>query len=193
VYKNHTHCSVESVAERGATTPSPSSMRGLGRRTIEVEQETCLPRAIEDRGPLHDGLKTCYSETSTTQHIIYKYTQGCSELASSCETSSHRLCITRPGVPLPLPHPPKEENQQPPQKRLPINPDHHQCAAAGIDPIGSPHPRIQCSGPLEKDPHPEPASGRALTPSRTRFSSPLAIAREQDGFVPTTFPEGTQP
>ena len=145
---------------------------------------------IED--PLRDGLKTCCSETSTAQHIIYTYTQGCSELASSCETSSHRLCITRPGVPLPLPRPPKEENQQPPQKRLPINLAHHQCAAAGIDPIGSPHPRIQCSGPLQKDPHPEPASGRALTPSRTRFSSPLAIAREQDGIVPTTFPEGTQ-
>ncbi len=65
--------------------------------------------------------------------------------------------------------------------------------AAGIDPKGSPHPRIQYSEPLQKDPHPEPASGRALTPSRTRFSSPLAIAREQDGLVPTTFPEGTQP
>ena len=114
-------------------------------------------------------------------------------LTSSYETSSHRLCITRPGVPLPLPRPPKEENQQPPQKRLPINLAHHQCAAAGIDPIDSPHPRIQCSGPLQKDPHPEPASGRALTPSRTFFSSPLAIAREQDELVPTTFPEGTQP
>ena len=64
------------------------------------------------------------------------------------------------------------------------------CIRDRIDPIGSPHPRIQCSGPLRKDPHPEPASGRALTPSRTRFSSPLAIAREQDGLVPTTFPEG---
>jgi hypothetical protein len=57
--------------------------------------------------------------------------------------------MTRPGVPLPLPLPPKEENQQPPQKRLPINLAHHQCAAAGIDPIGSPHPRIQCIGPLQ--------------------------------------------
>ena len=79
------------------------------------------------------------------------------------------------------------------QKRLPIKLPHHQCAVPGIDPIDSPHPRIQCSGPLQKDPHPEPASGRALTPSRTRFSSPLATAREQDGLVPTTFPEGTQP
>jgi hypothetical protein len=26
-------------------------MRGLGRRAVEVEQQTCLPRAIEDRGP----------------------------------------------------------------------------------------------------------------------------------------------
>ena len=194
MYKNHTHCSVESVTERGATTPSPSSMRGLGRRAVEVEQQTCLPRAIEDRGPPsrwpEDMLQRNFH---CPTYNIYIHIGGCSELASSCETSSHRLCITRPGVPLPLPRPPKEENQQPPQKRLPINLAHHQCAAAGIDPIGSPHPRIQCSGPLQKDPHPEPASGRALTPSRTRFSSPLAIAREQDGLVPTTFPEGTQP
>jgi hypothetical protein len=57
----------------------------------------------------------------------------------------------------------------------------------------SPEPPKKCSGPLQKDPHPELGSGRALTPSRTRFSSPLATAREQDGLVPTTFPEGTKP
>jgi hypothetical protein len=145
--------------ERGGATPSPSSMCGLGRRTVEVEQQTCLPRAIEDRGPPSRWPEDMLQRKKPLRNIC------CSELASSCETSSHRLCITRPGVPLPLPHPPKEENQQPPQKRLPINLAHHQCAA----------------------------SGRVLTSSRKRFWSPLPIVREQDGLVPTTFPEGTQP
>ena len=147
---------------------------------MKPEERTCLPRAIEDQGPPSQWPEDMLQRNfHCPTYNIQTYRQGCSELASSCETSSHRLCITRPGVPLPLPRPPKEENQQPPQKRLPINLAHHQCAAAGIDPIGSPHPRIQCSGPLQKDPHPEPASGRALTPSRTRFSSPLAMRGKQ--------------
>ena len=43
---------MESVVDRGAAAPSPSWLRGLGRRAVEVEQQTCLPRAIEDQGPL---------------------------------------------------------------------------------------------------------------------------------------------
>ncbi len=34
MHEHHTHRSVESVTERGATAPSPSSMRELGRRVI---------------------------------------------------------------------------------------------------------------------------------------------------------------
>jgi hypothetical protein len=34
--RHHTHCSVESVAERGAAGPSLSSVRGSGRRVIET-------------------------------------------------------------------------------------------------------------------------------------------------------------
>jgi hypothetical protein len=56
---------------------------------------------------------------------------------------------------------------------------HHHCVAIGIDPIGSPHPWIQCNGPLQKDPHPEPSSDRVLTSSRTHISSHVVIAREQ--------------
>ena len=95
------------------------------------------------------------------------------ELASSCENVS-ALCALEVLFP---PAPPKKKiNNLPKNVSPPIC--HHQCAVPGIDRIGSPHPRIQCSGPLQKDPHPEPASGRALRPSRTRFSSPVAIARE---------------
>ena len=186
--KNHTHCSVESVAER---RPQPLHCRQSVNRSAgfrSPRHRTRLPRVSEDRGtPFRDGLEDC-SDTTTAQHIIYNTKKGCLQPA----VLRKLLSTTHPGAALPLPLPPKKKDQQPPQTRLPPL-CRHQCAA-GIDPIGSPHPRIQCSGPLQKDPHPEPASGRALTPSRTRFSSPLAIARETaTGFVPTTFPEGTQP
>ncbi len=142
---------------------------------------------MDRRIPFRDGPEDC-RETSTAQHRIYN-TKGAVRSPPSCENFSATRTLE---LLFPSPAPPRKKDQQPPQKRLPPV-CRHQCAA-GIDPIGSPHPRIQCSGPLQKDPHPEPASGRALTPSRTRFSSPLAIARETaTGFVPTTFPEGTQP
>jgi hypothetical protein len=78
----------------------------------------------------------------------------------------------------PSPAPPRKKSTTYP-KTSPHQISHHQCAVPGIDHIGSPHPWIQCSGPLQKDPHLKPASDRALTPSRTRISSPLDIAREQ--------------
>jgi hypothetical protein len=34
--RHHTHCSVESVAERGAAAPSLSSVRGRGRQVVET-------------------------------------------------------------------------------------------------------------------------------------------------------------
>ena len=127
----------------------------------------------EDRGtPFRDGPEDC-RETSTAQHIIYN-TKGAVRSPPSCENFSATRTLE---LLFPSPAPPRKKDQQPPQKRLPPV-CRHQCAA-GIDPIGSPHPRIQCSGPLQKDPHPEPASGRALTPSRTRFSSPLAMRGKQ--------------
>jgi hypothetical protein len=94
---------------------------------------------------------------------------------SSCENDSAVLALTSP---LPLPRPPKKKINNLPKNVSPSN-FHQQCADPGIDPISSPHPRIQCSGPLQKDPHPEPASDRVLTTSRTRISRPLAIVREQ--------------
>jgi hypothetical protein len=55
---------------------------------------------------------------------------------------------------------------------------HHQWPDPGIDPIQS-HPRIQCSWPLQRDSHTEPASEHVLTPSRVRIWIPLPIARQQ--------------
>jgi hypothetical protein len=39
VHKHHIHCSVESVAERGAAAPSPSSMSGRGNQVVETWTE----------------------------------------------------------------------------------------------------------------------------------------------------------
>jgi hypothetical protein len=58
--------------ERGPTTHSPSSMRGLGRRVVEAEQRMCLLRAIEDRGPPSRWPEDMSgSETPTVKYIIY--------------------------------------------------------------------------------------------------------------------------
>ncbi len=121
------------------------------------------------RTPFRDGLEDC-SETTTAQHIIYN-TKKAVWNPPSCENFSATRTLE---LLFSSPAPPRKKINNLPKTSTVCR---HQCAA-GIDPIGSPHPRIQCSGPLQKDPHPEPASGRALTPSRTRFSSPLAIARE---------------
>ncbi len=45
--KHQTHCSVESVTERGAETPSLSSMCGTGRRVVEDEQRTHGVQGVE--------------------------------------------------------------------------------------------------------------------------------------------------
>ena len=49
---------------------------------------------------------------------------------------------------------------------------HHQYDVPGIDPMISPHPRIQCVGPLQKDSHPEPERDHVLVSSRTSISKP---------------------
>ncbi len=86
------------------------------------------------------------------------------------------------------PPPPPQKNQQPTQKcekstthpKIPPHQiSHHQCVVPGIDPIGKPSSANPVHRTHAKDSHPKPASDRALTPSRTHISSPLAIAREQ--------------
>ena len=179
--KHHTHYSVESVVDRGAAAPSPSWLRGLGRRAVEVEQQTCLPRAIEDQGPLSQWTEDMLQRNfhCPTYNInIHTGLFGTRIVLRNIVSSSLHYAPWSSSSP---PPPPQRRKSTTSPKTSPHQSSHHQCAAAGIDPIGSPHPRIQCSGPLQKDPHPEPASGRALTPSRTRFSSPLAIGGNRTG------------
>ncbi len=79
------------------------------------------------------------------------------------------------------PPPPQEKNQQPTQKMSPHQIFHHQYADPGIDPIGKPPSVNPVHRTHTKDSHPKPTSDHALTPSRTRLSSPLVTTREQHG------------
>ena len=176
--KNHTHCSVESVTDRGATTPSLFSMRGLGRRAVEVEQQPCLPRAIEDRGPPSRCPFACCSETSTAQYIIYNINRlfGTRIVLRNIVSSSLHYAPWSSSSP---PPPPPEKNIHVLPKNVSHQVSHHQCADPRIDPIGKPPSANPVHRTHAKDSHPKLASDRALTPSRTRISSPPAIAREE--------------
>ena len=59
--KHHTHCSVESVEERGATVPSLSQCVTQVDGLTKIEQRTRTAQGLEDRGhpALLDGLKAC--------------------------------------------------------------------------------------------------------------------------------------
>ena len=59
------------------------------------------------------------------------------------------------------------------------SPSSDQPCDPGIDPIGKPPSANPVHRTHAKDSHPKPANDHTLTPSRTRMSSPLAIAREQ--------------
>ncbi len=83
-----------------------------------------------------------------------------------------------PGVPLPLPRPTQKKTSTFYPKTSPLN-FHHQCADPRIDPIGKPPFANPVHRTHVKDSHRKLTSDRALTPSRTRISSPLAITREQ--------------
>jgi hypothetical protein len=81
-----------------------------------------------------------------------------------------RLCSTCPDESSSPPPPPQEKNPQPTQKRLPIKTSPHQCAAPGIDPMRSPHLRINCADPTE-DSCPGRITVCVLASSRTRLSN----------------------
>jgi hypothetical protein len=86
--------------------------------------------------------------------------------------------LTVPGHFLfPSPVPPRKKSTTHP-KMSPHQIFHHQCTVPGIDPIGKPPSVNPVYRTHVKDSHPKPGSEHALTPSRTRLSIPLAIARE---------------
>ena len=119
MHKHHTHCSVESVAERGAAAPSPSLMRELVDGPSKPEQRTCAAQGIEDRGHFSRWPEAGSSETSTAQYIIHNIkTWGC---LKARVVLRKRLSSTCPGASSSPPPPPQEKNHQHTRKCFPIN------------------------------------------------------------------------
>jgi len=143
-------------------------------------------QGIEVEDTFRDGLKHTAVKTPTAQYIIYNIKKWV--CLKTRVVLRKRLISTCPDSSSSPPPSPQEKKSTTYPKTSSHEISHHQCADPGIDPIGSPHPRIQCSGPLQKDPHPEPASDRVLTSSRTRIPSPLAIAREHRGTRSNNLP-----
>jgi hypothetical protein len=114
------------------------------------------------------------AKTPTAKHIIYNINRTVWNSRRPAKTS-RQSC---PGVPLPLPLPPQKKTSTFYPKTSP-RVSHHQCTDPRIDPIGKPPFANPVHRTHAKDSHPKLASDRTLTPSRTRISSPLAIAREQ--------------
>jgi hypothetical protein len=82
-----------------------------------LKHRTRLPRASEDRGtPFRDGLKTCCSETSTVQRIIYNTNRAVWSSLVLRKTSQQDTLWSSSSPP----PPPQEKNQQPTQRCLPI-------------------------------------------------------------------------
>jgi hypothetical protein len=115
-----------------------------------LKHRTRLSRVSEDRGtPFRDGLKTCCSEISSAQHIIYN-TNRAVWRPVSCEKP---LSKTHPGAPLPLPRPPKKKINNPPKNVSPSNLP-SPVRVPGIDPIGK-RPRVDVikNAPVEPSCH----------------------------------------
>ena len=174
--------------DRGAAAPSPSWLRGLGRRAVEVEQQTFLPRAIEDQGPLSQWTEDMLQRNfhCPTYNInIHTGLFGTRIVLRNIVSSSLHYAPWSSSSP---PPPPPEKNIHVLPKNVSHQVSHHQCADPRIDPIGKPPSANPVHRTHAQDSHPKPASDRALTPSRTRISSPLAIAREQRRARSNTLP-----
>ena len=134
--KHHTHCSVESVMERGDTSPSLSQCVTQVDGLSKLEQHTCTVQGLEDRGHPSRWSEVMCSETSTAQHIIYNINRAVWNSRRPAKTP-RQSC---PGVPLPLPHPPKKKIHNLPRNTSPSRLPHHQCVNPGPDSLNRPHP-----------------------------------------------------
>ncbi len=159
--RHHTHCSVESVMERGVPTPSLSLVCGRDRRVVETWTTHMSVQVIEERRPHLRWSDTCCNETPTTQYIIYNIKRTVWNSCHPAQTSQQHVTWSSSS------HPPTPPRKKPSDHNLPETSPYQ---ISGIDPMDR---------PFKKDSHPEPASDRGLTQSRTRISIPLVITREQ--------------
>ncbi len=78
--KHHTHCSMESVTERGTTVPSLSSMCETGRRVVEPWTTHVYWPGRRGRGYFSRCSQTGWIETPTDQYMIYNIKNGSKRL-----------------------------------------------------------------------------------------------------------------
>jgi hypothetical protein len=153
--KNHTHCSVESVAERRQQTLR--CRQSVNRSTVcrDLKHRTRLPRASEDRGtPFRDGLKTCSRESSTTQSIIYNTNRTIWSPLVLRKTSQQDASWSSSSN---LPSPQEKRSTIYP-KTSPHQISHHQCTYPDIDPKGKP----PSTNPVQRTP------GKGSTPRTSK-------------------------
>jgi hypothetical protein len=114
--KHHNHCSVESVAERGAAAPLLSSMRGTGRRVVET-LTTHVPRVSRIRDTVRDCLAHSAAKIPTVQYIINNIKRAVWRLVSSFENDP---AVRTLEFLFPSPSPP-EKIHNPPKTHPPAN------------------------------------------------------------------------
>ena len=89
----------------------------LGRRVVEARTAHVSAQGIEDRGHRSRWPFAWLQRNFHCAIYNININTGCLELASSAKTSQQSC----PGVPLPLPRPPKKKNPQPIQNASPSN------------------------------------------------------------------------
>ncbi len=154
--RHHTQCSVESVVERGVVSPSLSSVGGRVHQVVETRTSHASVQA---------------------QYIIYNTKKwGClkSRVVQRKPTLLNVPCVFL--IPAP-PRPEKPSTTYP--KKTPHQISHHQCAdPVWIDPIGSPHPWIQCRWPLQRI-HTQNPQSNVCWLHQEHTSQALSITRTQ--------------
>ena len=145
----------------------------LGRRVVEARTAHVSAQGIEDRG---HRSRWPFAWLQRNFHCAI-YNIKTQEAVWNSRRLRKRLGSRALEFLFPSPAPPRKKSTTHP-KCLPIKSPITR-ALPGIDPIGKPPSANPVHRTHAKDSHPKPANDNALTPSRTRMSSPLAIAREQ--------------
>ena len=168
----HTHCSVESVTERGAVVPSWVCGRGRQVVVTWTVYVTVSVQVIENR-----GHRSWWSEDMLQRNLhcsiynIWHKNMGLSRFKSGRRTAktdpAERDLVTVLSLPLLKPHP------QPTQKHLPSRRPYHQYTDPGTVPDQSPSTNELC-GPRRwfVSGTNTTRNDHVLAPSRTRISKP---------------------
>ena len=119
--KHHTHCSVESVAERGAAAPSLSSCVGQVDGLSKPEQRTHAAQGVDVEGTFHDALKLDAAKNPTAQYIIYNIKEM-GLFKSACRPAKTDPVGRALALPLPPPVPSRKNYPQPTQHAPPSRP-----------------------------------------------------------------------